>query len=123
MPTALLSPSLSVKGVHAEAPPGDFARRSAGGGLDIISDGILVGLLTFLFTIEMAGEIGGKAGPLAESLAYYGSDARSYVAVTAKTAGINALINLVFLVVMGVDTPSSGASFIFFSTSSPLWDS
>lgn len=79
--------------------------------------------MTFLFTIEKAGEIGVKPGPLAESLAYYGSDARSYVAVTAKTAGINALLNLAFLLVMGVDTPSSGASFIFFSTSSPLWDS
>jgi AI-2 transport protein TqsA len=71
----------------------------------IITGGLLITLLAFLFVMEMAEEMGVKAGPLAESLAYYGSDARSYVAVTAKSAGINAVVNLAFLIVMGVDTP------------------
>ena len=35
------------------------------------------------------------------------------MAVTAKTAGINALLNLVFLLVMGVDTPVAW-SFVYF---------
>jgi predicted PurR-regulated permease PerM len=52
--------------------------------------------------------------PLAEKPAYYGSDARSHVAVTAKTAGINALINLVFLLVLGVDTPVVWSFLCFF---------
>lgn len=34
--------------------------------------------------------------------------------ITAKTAGINALINLVFLIVMGVDTPVVWAFLYFF---------
>ena len=33
--------------------------------------------------------------------------------ITAKTAGINALINLVFLILMGVDTPVVWASLYF----------
>jgi AI-2 transport protein TqsA len=36
------------------------------------------------------------------------------VAVTAKTAGINTLINLIFLVLMGVDTPMVWAFLYFF---------
>jgi AI-2 transport protein TqsA len=71
----------------------------------LISNGLLISLLGFLFVMEMTENIGVKRGALAENLAYYGSDARSYVAVTAKTAGINALVNLGFLLVMGVDTP------------------
>lgn len=98
-------PSLSVKSVFTPERLGEISRAvlpEAGG---IISNGMLVGVLAFLFVIEMAGEIGGEVGPLAEKLAYYGSDAGSYVTITAKSAGINALINLVFLIVMGVDTP------------------
>jgi len=79
----------------------------------LISNGLLISLLGFLFLMEMAEDIGVKRGPLAESLAYYGSDAQRYVAVTAKTAGINALLNLVFLLVMGVDTPVIW-SFLYF---------
>jgi AI-2 transport protein TqsA len=36
------------------------------------------------------------------------------VTVTAKTAGINAVINLVFLIVMGVDTPIVWSFLYFF---------
>jgi AI-2 transport protein TqsA len=64
--------------------------------------------------MEMISGAGNKEGPLNESLDYYGSDARSYVAVTAKSAGINALINLTFLLVMGVDTPVVWSSLYFF---------
>ncbi len=45
----------------------------------------------------------GKLGPLSEILAKHGFHSRKYVAVTAKTAGINALLNLAFLLAMGVD--------------------
>jgi predicted PurR-regulated permease PerM len=71
----------------------------------IVSNGLLISLLAFLFVVTMVEDIGVKQGPLAEKLAFYASDAQSYVTVTAKTAGINALVNLVFLIVMGVDTP------------------
>jgi AI-2 transport protein TqsA len=71
----------------------------------IISNGLLIALVAFLFVMEMAGNIGDTQSPLAERLHYYASDARSYIVITARSAGINALVNLAFLVVMGVDTP------------------
>jgi len=80
----------------------------------IASSGVLILLLAFLFIMEMAEEKGVKGGILAEHLAYYGSDAENYVAVTAKTAGINALANLMFLIVMGVDTPFVWSFLYFF---------
>ena len=98
-------PSLSVKSVFTPERLGEISRAVLPEAGEIISNGMLVGVLAFLFVIEMAGEIGDDVGPLAEKLAYYGSDAGSYVTITAKSAGINALINLVFLIVMGVDTP------------------
>jgi AI-2 transport protein TqsA len=78
-----------------------------------ISEILLISLLAFLFIMEMA-DTGIKRSVLAERLAYYRSDAETYVAVTARSAGINALVNLTFLVVMGVDTPVIWSVLYFF---------
>jgi AI-2 transport protein TqsA len=110
----IVVPSLSGKAVFTPERLRELSRAVLPEAGSIISNGLLIGVLAFLFIIEMAGEIGAQLGPLAEKLAYYGSDARSYVAVTAKTAGINALINLVFLLVMGVDTPVVWSFLYFF---------
>ena len=110
----IVAPSLSIKTVFTPERLRELSRAVLPEAGSIISNGLLIGVLAFLFIIEMAGEIGAQLGPLAEKLAYYGSDARSYVAVTAKTAGINALINLVFLLVMGVDTPVVWSFLYFF---------
>jgi AI-2 transport protein TqsA len=110
----IVSPSLSIKSVITPERLREISRAVLPEAGSIISNGILIGLLAFLFVIEMAGEIGAQLGPLAEKLAYYGSDACSYVNVTAKTAGINALVNLVFLIVMGVDTPVVWSFLYFF---------
>jgi AI-2 transport protein TqsA len=110
----IVAPSLSVKSVFTPERLREISRAVLPEAGSIISNGMLIGLLAFLFIIEMAGEIGAQVGPLAEKLAYYGSDACSYVTVTAKTAGINALINLVFLIVMGVDTPVVWSFLYFF---------
>ena len=110
----IVAPSLSIKSVFTPEHLREISRAVLPEAGSIISSGMLIGLLAFLFIIEMAGEIGDKVGPLAEKLAYYGSDACSYVNVTAKTAGINALINLVFLIVMGVDTPVVWCFLYFF---------
>jgi AI-2 transport protein TqsA len=80
----------------------------------IISNGVLVSLLGFLFVMEMTENAGVKRGRLAEALAYYGSDARSYVAITAQTGAINALLNLVLLILLGVDTPGVWCFLYFF---------
>jgi AI-2 transport protein TqsA len=78
-----------------------------------ISEILLISFLAFLFIMEMA-DTGIKRSVLAERLAYYRSDAETYVAVTARSAGINALVNLIFLVVMGVDTPVVWSVLYFF---------
>jgi AI-2 transport protein TqsA len=80
----------------------------------LISNGLLISLLGFLFVMEMTESIGVKRSALAETLAYYGSDAASYVAVTAKTGAINALLNLVLLLALGVDTPALWCFVYFF---------
>jgi predicted PurR-regulated permease PerM len=110
----IVAPSLSVKSVFTPERLREISRAVLPEAGSIISNGLLIGVLAFLFIIEMAGEIGVQLGPLAERLAYYGSDACSYVNVTARTAGINALINLVFLIVMGVDTPVVWSFLYFF---------
>ncbi|HWO31918.1 MAG TPA: AI-2E family transporter [Candidatus Acidoferrum sp.] len=110
----IIAPSLSIKTVFTPERLRELSRAVLPEAGSIISNGLLIGVLAFLFIIEMAGEIGAQLGPLAEKLAYDGSDARSYVAVTARTAGINALINLVFLIVMGVDTPVVWSFLYFF---------
>jgi predicted PurR-regulated permease PerM len=119
----IVVPILSVKGVFTPERLREISRAVLPEAGSIISNGLLFGVLAFLFIIEMAGEIGETVGPLAEKLAYYGSDARSHVAVTAKTAGINALINLVFLLVRGVDTPVVWSFLYFFLDFMPTWDS
>jgi len=108
------APNLSVRNVLTPERLREITRVLLPEAGAIISSGLLITLLAFLFVIEMVQEIGVKSGPLAESLAYYGSDSRSYVTVTAKTAGINTLINLVFLVLMGVDTPVVWCFLYFF---------
>jgi predicted PurR-regulated permease PerM len=65
----ILAPSLSVKGVLTVERIREISRAVLPEAGSIFSDGILVSLLTFLFIIEMAGEIGVKPGPLAKSLA------------------------------------------------------
>ena len=79
----------------------------------IISMGLLISLLAFLFIIEMA-DGGVNRSALAERMSYYGSGAGNYVAVTARSAGINALMNLAFLIVMGVETPVVWSFLYFF---------
>jgi predicted PurR-regulated permease PerM len=108
------APILSVKNVLTPERLREATRVVLPEAGEIISNGLLISLLAFLFIMEMAEEIGVKRGALAERLAQYGSGARSYVTVTAKTAGINALINLLFLLVMGVDTPVVWAFLYFF---------
>jgi AI-2 transport protein TqsA len=110
----IVAPSLSVKGVFTPERLRGISRVVLPEAGAIISNGLLISLLAFIFVVEMAGESGVKPGSLGESLAYYGSDAQGYVAITAKSAGINALINLAFLIVMGVDTPVVWSFLYFF---------
>jgi AI-2 transport protein TqsA len=80
----------------------------------IISNGLLITLLGFIFVMQMTQDIGEVPSSFTQRMTDYGSDARRYVAVTAKVAGINALVNLVFLFVLGVDTPVIWCFLYFF---------
>jgi AI-2 transport protein TqsA len=80
----------------------------------IFSNGLLISLVGFLFVAEITEEIGVKRSTLAENLNYYGADARSYVAITAKTGAINAALNLILLVILRVDTPGVWCVLYFF---------
>jgi AI-2 transport protein TqsA len=110
----VVAPSLSVDSVFTPGHLGEFARVVLPGASVIISNALLIPLFAFLFVVTMVQDIGVTEGSLAGRLAFYASDAQSYVAVTAKSAGINALVNLVFLVAMGVDTPVVWSFLYFF---------
>jgi AI-2 transport protein TqsA len=110
----VVTPNLSVKSLLEPERLREITRvvvPEAGG---LISSGLLISLWSFLFVVTMVEDIGVKPSRFAEKLACYASDAQSYVTVTAKTAGINALINLIFLIVMGVDTPVIWSILYFF---------
>jgi AI-2 transport protein TqsA len=110
----IAAPSLSIQNVLTPERLSEITRVLLPEAGVIISNGILISLFAFLFVVAMVEDIGVTQGPLAEKLAYYASDAQRYVAVTAKTSGINALANLIFLIVMGVDTPVVWSFLYFF---------
>jgi AI-2 transport protein TqsA len=110
----IAAPSLSIQNVLTPERFSEITRVLLPEAGVIISNGILISLFAFLFVVTMVEDIGVTQGPLAEKLAYYASDAQRYVAVTAKTSGINALANLIFLIVMGVDTPVVWSFLYFF---------
>jgi len=107
-------PILSVEKVFTPERLGQIGRVVLPEAGAIISHGLLISLLAFLFVVAMMEDTEAKQSPLAERLAFYGSDAQSYVTVTAKTASINTLVNLTFLIAMGVDTPVVWSFLYFF---------
>ena len=86
----------------------------------LASEALLICLLAALFVMEMLPDVGVKPGALADALLSQGSYARSYIVVTAKSSGINALINFAFLLVLGVDTPFLWCSLYFFLSFIPF---
>jgi predicted PurR-regulated permease PerM len=80
----------------------------------IASETLLICLLASLLVIEMLPDAGIEPGVIATPLHKPELYARSYVVVTAKSAGLNALINLIFLIAMGVETPFLWCVLYFF---------
>ena len=81
----------------------EYARMVAAQAAAFLGDGLLIAILASYFLVTMAEKVGGRRSSFAEGLAYYGGDVQRYVAITAKTGAIAALVNLVLLVVLGVD--------------------
>ena len=73
--------------------------------IGLLSDRILIFLLSLLLLLEMVNPEGARTGPLARNLAHYGKDVQSFINVTAKTGAINALANLTVLLALRVDFP------------------
>src|SRR6516162_8673479 len=73
--------------------------------IGLLSDRILIFLLSLLLLVEMANPEDSATGPLARNLVHYGKDIQNFINVTAKTGAINALANLVVLLVLRVDFP------------------
>jgi AI-2 transport protein TqsA len=110
----VVAPSLSIKNVFTPERLREITRVLLPEAGAILSNGLLIFFFAFLFIMTMVEDIGVTQGPLAELLAYYASDSQRYVTVTAKTSGINALVNLIFLFLMGVDTPVVWSFLYFF---------
>jgi predicted PurR-regulated permease PerM len=82
---------------------GNIAMSVIPQGTALISTALLICLLATLIVMEMLPAEGSSPGAITRALQSQAFYARSYVVVTAKSAGINALINFVFLLLMGVD--------------------
>lgn len=80
----------------------------------IASEALLICLLASLFLMEMLPDAGVKPSWIASALLSRGAYARNYIVVTAKSAAINALLNLGFLLALGVDTPFLWCFIYFF---------
>lgn len=71
----------------------------------LISDRVLIWLLSLLFLAQIAEQDETKQGVFAASLKHYGGDVQAFIAVMAKSASITAMGNLVVFVALGVDFP------------------
>lgn len=80
----------------------------------VLSDRLLVWLLSLLFLMEIAEHEESKRGPFAAVLAHYGGDVQGYIAIMAKTGAITALANFVLLLAVGVDFPILWCVLYFF---------
>ena len=72
----IVAPTLSVKSVLTPERLREISRVALPEAGEVISNGLLISLLGFLFVIEMAEQIGVKRGPIVERLIYYGSESR-----------------------------------------------
>lgn len=86
----------------------------------VASEILLVCLLSSLLVIEMLPGSEATPGGISSRLLSQGTYARSYIVVTAKSAGINALLNLAFLLAMGVETPFLWCVLYFFLSFIPF---
>ncbi|MGC2615255.1 MAG: AI-2E family transporter [Terracidiphilus sp.] len=106
--------NLSLEKLLTPERLGAIATSVVPGASAIASESLLICLLASLLLMEMLPEVGIAPSLLAGALMSQASYARGYVVVTAKSAGINALINLAFLFAMGVETPILWCVLYFF---------
>ena len=106
--------NLSMDQLFTTERIGSIAMSIIPQGSAIISTAMLICLLATLFVMEMLPDEGSIPGAIARAVQSQALYARSYVVVTAKSAGINAILNFAFLLMMGVDTPFLWCFLFFF---------
>jgi AI-2 transport protein TqsA len=111
---------LSIENLVTAQQVGEMIMSILPGASAIASEALLICLLAALLVIEMLPEKGVNPGVIANALKSPGVYARSYVVVTAKSAGVNALINLALLLAMGVETPFLWCILYFFLAFIPI---
>jgi len=70
--------------------------------LGFLSDRLLIWFITLLFLVGLMDPERAK-GPIAQRFAHFGKDIQLYIASTAKTGAITAIVNLLILTSLGVD--------------------
>ena len=90
-----------------------FARVLIPAALGSVSSGALISLLSLLFLLQLS-EPPARQTRVVAALSYYGSDVQRFVAVSAKTGAVAALVNLVLLMAIGVDFPLLWCVLYFF---------
>ncbi len=80
----------------------------------LLSNGLLIALLTVLLLVEMAEDADGRRSRLGERLAWHGGDIQRFVATAARTNAINATANLAVLLLAGVEYPVLWCVLYFF---------
>jgi AI-2 transport protein TqsA len=78
-----------------------------------LSTGLLIFLLSLLFLIELS-EPTARQNSLVAALTRYGHDVQQFIAITAKTGALVALVNLLLLALVGVDFPLVWCVLYFF---------
>jgi len=93
----------SVKNLYDSNRIIGFAREVLPLLVGFFSDRLLTFLLGLGFLIEMTYVDSDKSSLFGRKLVYYSKDVQSFVAISAQGGAINALANLILLLVLGVD--------------------
>lgn len=115
---------LSALGIHSEhllsksayTPDqiADFAITLLPQAAGILSDRLLVWLLSLIFLIELVETDAANASHLARNLVHYGKDVQRYIAISAQLGAMTGLANLLLLIALGVDFPVVWCFLYFF---------
>ena len=108
------SSQYSVKNLYSHDRIVEVGRAVLPTVIGLFSDRFLVWLLSLIFLLEMLQPDLSKASVLARNLEYYGADVQRFISISAQTGGINAVVNMVLLFILGVDFPVVWCFIYFF---------
>ena len=81
---------------------------------EVMSQGLIVLLLFAVLLVEMVEGGEKQRSRFSTAFEFYGKDIQHYMAITAETGAINAAVNLVLLLFLGVDFPVLWCILYFF---------